>query len=95
MAEPRFDPKFTPTVINAIGPNASPRARQVFTSLFKHVHDFAREVELTLDEWQMGMQFLDEVGHMYFTSNKTRHEMHRISDVIGLERFASLHMRLC
>jgi len=85
MAEPRFDPNFTPSVINATGPKASPRVREVFTSLFKHVHDFAREVELTMDEWQMGMQFLDEVGHLYFTSNKTRHEMHRISDVIGLE----------
>ena len=87
MAEPRFDPSFTQNVIDAIGPKASPRARQVFTALFKHVHDFSREVELTIDEWQMGMQFLDEVGHMYFTSNKTRHEMHRISDVIGLERY--------
>jgi Catechol dioxygenase N terminus len=90
MAEHRFDPDFTQNVINATGPNATPRARQVFTALFKHVHDFAREVELTIDEWQLGMQFLDEVGHIYFTSNKTRHEMHRISDVIGLERFVSL-----
>jgi len=84
-AEARFDPTFTPSVINAIGPNATPRTREVFTSLIKHVHDFAREVELTIDEWQYGMQWLDEVGHIYFTSNKTRHEMHRISDVLGLE----------
>ena len=81
----RFDPSFTPNVIAAIGPKADDRTRQVFTSLFKHVHDFAREVELTMDEWTAGMKFLDEVGHMYFTSDKTRHEMHRISDVIGLE----------
>jgi catechol 1,2-dioxygenase len=81
----RFDPNFTPNVIAAIGPKADDRTRQVFTSLFKHVHDFAREVELTMDEWTAGMKFLDEVGHMYFTSDKTRHEMHRISDVIGLE----------
>jgi catechol 1,2-dioxygenase len=84
--QPRFDESFTQSVIDTIGPNATPRSRQVFSALFKHVHDFAREVELTFEEWQLGMQFLDEVGHMYFTSNKTRHEMHRISDVIGLER---------
>jgi protocatechuate 3,4-dioxygenase beta subunit len=81
----RYNPKFTDSVINAIGPNATPRSRQVFSSLFRHIHDFAREVDLTIDEWQAGMQFLDEVGHMYFTSNKMRHEMHRISDIIGLE----------
>ena len=85
------DPAFTPTVINATGPKASPRAREVFTALcFKHVHEFARDVELTIEEWQLGMQFLDEVGHMYFTSDKKRHEMHRISDIIGLERFVNL-----
>jgi hypothetical protein len=87
MDNAKFDPTFTSTVINATGPKASARTREVFTSLFKHVHDFAREVELTIEEWQLGMQFLDEVGHMYFTSDKKRHEMHRISDVIGLERF--------
>jgi len=38
-----------------------------------------------MEEWQQGMQFMDEVGHLYFTSGKTRHEMHRISDITGLE----------
>jgi len=87
--EHRFDPNFTQNVINAIGPNATPRARQVFTSLLRHLHDFTREVELTIDEWIMGMQFLDEVGHMYYTSEKTRHEMHRISDITGLESYVA------
>jgi hypothetical protein len=50
---------------------------------------------LTMDEWQAGMHFLDEVGHMYFTSEKTRHEMHRISDVIGLESYVLLTPLLC
>jgi len=81
----RFDPNFTQNVINAMGPNVTPRNREVFTSLFKHLHDFTREVELTNDEWFAGMHFLDEVGHMYYTSGKTRHEMHRISDITGLE----------
>jgi hypothetical protein len=85
-AEPRFSPGFTPAVINAMGPKTTPRTRLVMGSLIKHLHDFARDIELTVDEWQMGMQFMDEVGHIYFTSNKTRHEMHRISDVLGLER---------
>jgi catechol 1,2-dioxygenase len=94
MAEPKFDPNFTPSVINSIGPKASPRTRQVFTSLIKHLHDFARDVELTMEEWQQGMLFLDEVGHLYFTSDKKRHEMHRLSDILGLERWAPLHAKV-
>ncbi|KAE9963736.1 hypothetical protein EG328_011077 [Venturia inaequalis] len=83
--EPRFDPNFTQNVINAMGPNTTPRNREIFTALFKHLHDFTREVELTIPEWQAGMLFLDAVGHMYYTSGKTRHEMHRLSDISGLE----------
>lgn len=81
----RFDPNFTQNVIDAMGPNVTPRNREIFSSLFRHLHDFTREVELTFEEWQAGMLFLDQVGHMYFTSDKKRHEMHRISDITGLE----------
>jgi len=78
----RFDPDFTKHVVETIGPKADPRTREVMSALFRHVHDFAREVELTIDEWQLGMTFLIATGHM---SNKTRNEMHRLSDIIGLE----------
>jgi hypothetical protein len=81
-ASHRFDPNFTQNVINAIGPNATPRTREVMSSLIRHVHDFAREVELTIDEWMMGVQFMNAVGQI---SDRTRNEGHRISDVIGLE----------
>jgi catechol 1,2-dioxygenase len=52
------------------------------SSLIKHVHDFARETELTIDEWMIGVQFLNAVGQI---SDAKRNEGHRISDVIGLE----------
>jgi hypothetical protein len=81
----RFDPDFTQNVINAIGPKATPRTRFVMSKLIQHLHDFTREVELTIDEWMEGMQFMNDVGHLYFTSNKTRNEMHRLSDITGLE----------
>ena len=41
------NPEFTQHCINAIGPNASPRARELGAALFKHIHAFAREVQLT------------------------------------------------
>jgi catechol 1,2-dioxygenase len=78
----RFDPNFTQHCIDTIGPNVSPRNRLVFSALINHIHDFAREVELTVDEWMMGVQFMNAVGQI---STATRNEGHRISDVLGLE----------
>lgn len=78
----KFDPNFTDNVVNAIGPKTSDRARFVLSSLIRHVHDFAREVELTTDEWMTGVQFLNAVGQI---SDSKRNEGQRISDVIGLE----------
>ena len=53
---PRFDPDFTQSVINATGPKASPRMRKVMASLIRHVHDFARENEITVDEYMAGIE---------------------------------------
>lgn len=47
----RFNPKFTDAVIAATGPKANPRLAQVMPSLLRHLHDFARENEITVDEW--------------------------------------------
>lgn len=78
----RFDPNFTDNVINAMGPNTDPRLREVMTSLIRHLHDFTREVELTVDEWMAGVKFVNLIGQ---TSTPTRNEAHRMSDVLGLE----------
>ncbi|MCJ1442005.1 MAG: hypothetical protein MMC23_002497 [Stictis urceolatum] len=78
----RFDPNFTNNVINAIGPATSPRNREVLGSLIRHIHDFAREVELTVDEWMTGVRFMNAVGQI---SDSKRNEGQRISDVVGLE----------
>jgi Catechol dioxygenase N terminus len=86
MAAPKtstkFDPNFTQNVINAIGPATSPRNRLVMSALIKHIHDFAREVELTIDEWMMGVNFMNAVGQI---SDSKRNEGQRISDILGLE----------
>ena len=37
-----YDPMFTQNVINATGPKADARLREVVSALIKHVHDFAR-----------------------------------------------------
>jgi len=78
----RFDPNFTDNVINATGPKTSPRLREVMTSLIRHVHDFARETELTVDEWMAGVQLMNWAGQM---STDKRNEGQLVCDVIGLE----------
>ncbi|RAL59684.1 hypothetical protein DID88_000317 [Monilinia fructigena] len=81
-ASHKFDPNFTLNVIDAMGPKTSPRMREVMACLIGHVHDFAREVELTIDEWAQGVELLNEAGRM---SDHKRNEGQLISDVIGLE----------
>jgi catechol 1,2-dioxygenase len=83
----RFDPTFTQHVLDTMGPNVTPRNRLVLGSLIRHLHDFSREVELTIDEWMSAVHFVNDVGRIYAESNKTRNEAHRISDILGLERY--------
>jgi len=78
---PPYDPTFTKMVIESIGPNATPRFREIMTSLIKHTHDFAREVNLTVDEWMQGVDFLNEAGRM---TTARRDEVQLVSDVFGL-----------
>ena len=54
----RFDPNFTENVINATGSKASPRIRKVMASLIQHIHDFARENEITVEEWTKGVEMV-------------------------------------
>lgn len=77
-----YDPNFTDAVIAATGPKADPRLREVMTALIRHVHDFAREVNLTTDEFMAGIELLNWAGKM---SNDRRNEGQLVSDVIGLE----------
>jgi catechol 1,2-dioxygenase len=54
------------------------------TSLIRHVHDFARETELTVDEWMAGVQLMNWAGQM---STDRRNEGQLVCDVIGLESY--------
>jgi len=60
-------------------PNA--RLKEIMTALVRHLHAFAREVELTEEEWFEGIRFLTDVGHM--TDDK-RQEFILLSDTLGL-----------
>ncbi|KAH6876124.1 Intradiol ring-cleavage dioxygenase [Alternaria rosae] len=80
--EHKFNPNFTQAVINATGPKATPRVRQLTAGLIRHLHDFARENELTVDEWMTGVKLMNAAGRM---SDAKRNEGQLLCDILGLE----------
>ncbi|XXH04894.1 hypothetical protein Hte_011316 [Hypoxylon texense] len=79
---PKYDPEFTDNVIAATGPKANPRLKQIMPSLLRHLHDFAREVNLTVAEWTAGVDLINESGAM---SDNKRNETGLLCDILGLE----------
>jgi catechol 1,2-dioxygenase len=68
-------------VVNArMAERADPRLRQVMASLVKHLHAFAKEVELTQEEWDIGIDFLTRTGQ---TCSGERQEFILLSDTLG------------
>jgi hydroxyquinol 1,2-dioxygenase len=63
------------------GTAQDPRLAELLTSLVRHLHDFAREVRLTEDEWMAGIQWLTRTGQI---SDEKRQEFILASDVLGL-----------
>jgi hydroxyquinol 1,2-dioxygenase len=68
-------------VIESFGPDTDPRLRTVLASLVRHLHGFAREVELTIPEWELAIDFLTRTGQK---CDAERQEFILLSDVLGL-----------
>lgn len=64
-----------------------PRLREIMAAATRHLHDFAREVNLQPDEWLAGIAFLTAVGQ---ACTPFRQEMILLSDVLGLSRLVNL-----
>ncbi len=60
-------------------PNA--RFKEIADAAVRHMHAFAREVNLTPEEWLQGIQFMTAVGQ---ACTPLRQEMILLSDVLGL-----------
>ncbi|KAM7223759.1 catechol 1,2-dioxygenase [Rhypophila decipiens] len=82
LEKPQYDTKFTDLVIGATGPKAHPRLAQIMPSLLRHLHDFAREVNVTVSEWTMAVDFINDCGKM---SDERRNETQLLCDILGLE----------
>ncbi len=71
----------TQAVIGRLGKVKDARFKQIMTSAIKHLHAFAREVQLTEEEWFAGIKFLTAVGQK---CDDKRQEFILLSDVLGL-----------
>jgi protocatechuate 3,4-dioxygenase beta subunit len=68
-------------VVESFAATPDPRLREILTSLTKHLHAFARDVELTIPEWEKAIDFLTRTGQK---CDDERQEFILLSDVLGL-----------
>ena len=71
----------TDAVIDSFAPSTDPRLREILTGLVRHLHAFAKEVELTIPEWNAGIDFLTRTGQK---CDADRQEFILLSDVLGV-----------
>ncbi len=69
------------------GKDTDPRLKEVLTCLARHLHDFARETNLTHDEWRKGLEFLEWAGNI---TGPERNEFVLLSDVMGLSSLVDM-----
>ncbi|MBR9865386.1 MAG: hydroxyquinol 1,2-dioxygenase [Rhodobacteraceae bacterium] len=65
----------------------APRTREIMSALVQHLHDFARETNLTHEEWRQGIAFLEGCAAI---ESDGRHEFVLASDVLGLSSLVDM-----
>ena len=77
----------TETFLAYFGKDTDSRLLEVMDSLARHLHAFAKDVNLTHAEWQKGIEFLEFAGRI---SDEERHEFVLLSDVLGLSSLVDM-----
>lgn len=77
----------TRAVLEAMAASPSERLREVMTSLVQHAHAFARDVHLTEEEFDIGIDFLNRIGQ---ATNDAHNEAILFSDAIGFSTLVCL-----
>ncbi|WP_170357399.1 dioxygenase [Ruegeria arenilitoris] len=77
----------TDVFMGYLSKDSDPRMREIMGSLVKHLHDFARETNLTHDEWRAGIAFLEGCAAV---ETEDRHEFVLASDVLGLSSLVDM-----
>lgn len=71
----------TQAVLDQMSTTANPRLKEIMASAVKHLHAFARDVNLTPAEWLKGIAFMTAVGKI---CTPARQEFILLSDTLGL-----------
>ena len=77
----------TATVASSFSAQPDERSRELIQALVRHMHGFARDVNLTHAEWRSALAFMHRVGDI---SNDSRSEFSLFSDVTGLSSLVDL-----
>ena len=77
----------TEEVLSRLEATPDPRLREVMSALVRHLHAFAKEVQLTDQEWLAGIRFLTATGHI---TDDWRQEFILLSDTLGLSSLVDL-----
>jgi catechol 1,2-dioxygenase/hydroxyquinol 1,2-dioxygenase len=71
----------TQAVLDQMASTPNPRMKQIMASAVKHLHAFAKDVNLTPAEWIKGIAFMTNVGQI---CTSARQEFILLSDTLGL-----------
>lgn len=77
----------TPVVLAAMEGAGDPRLREIMDAFVRHMHAFAREVRLTEEEFELGVDFLNRVGQ---ATHDAHNEGILFSDAIGFSTLVCL-----
>ena len=77
----------TDVFMGYISDDMNPRMRKVLGALVRHMHDFAKEVDLTHEEWRAGIAFLEGCAAI---ESPDRHEFILASDVLGMSSLVDM-----
>jgi hydroxyquinol 1,2-dioxygenase len=77
----------TDVVIEQMATTPDPRMKEIMESAVRHLHAFAREVNLTPAEWIKGIEFMTKVGQM---CTPARQEFILLSDTVGLSALVNI-----
>ena len=73
----------TDVVLAAMAGAPNPRLRDVMTAFVRHLHAFSREVQLTEDEYDLAIDFLNRIGK---ATNDEHNEGILFADAVGDRR---------
>jgi len=71
----------TEAVLSELQRTSDPRIKEIVSAAVRHLHDFAREVKLTEDEFRQGCAFIAKLGQK---TNETHNEVVLLAGSLGL-----------